>query len=319
MDRHQDMVHSNKEKKPKLPGPELYVMTARELADWDKSWAKYLADYRLTGEAEKRVELRQALDPTIRDKLKQMYSGGASYADYLKRALEAACDSRGGEKVFKELQEVKQNATVQLLWEDQQGLISQMPDEQMFFLKCKSAVHCDCNRDLDRWLYRDALRTFKRQLREPEVYEKTEVKWLESSYPESRDHSQKQKWEWYTHKAEINAKIIKNNKDALGEERGFHTQTRDKKVPVPARRSSAPTLRGPPKTPVVKTGNCRNCGTNDNSDKGFTRDIREKHCKAYNKECKGCGKKGHYQAVCSTPGDKPPQAREDRKGRMDKA
>ena len=169
-----------------------------------------------------------------------------------------------------------------------------MPDEQMFFLKCKSAVHCDCNRDLDRWLYRDALRTFKRQLREPEVYEKTEVKWLESSYPESRDHSQKQKWEWYTHKAEINAKIIKNNKDALGEERGFHTQTRDKKVPVPARRSSAPTLRGPPKTPVVKTGNCRNCGTNDNSDKG------------------------HYKAVCSTPGDKPPQAREDRKGRMDK-
>ena len=40
-------------------------MTARELADWDKAWAKYLADYRLTGEAEKRVELRQALDPTI--------------------------------------------------------------------------------------------------------------------------------------------------------------------------------------------------------------------------------------------------------------
>ena len=94
------------------------------------------------------------------------------------------------------------------------GLLAQLPDDQMFFMKCKAAVHCDCNKDLDRWLYRDVLRIFKKQLKEPEVYEKTQVNWLESTYPESRDHSQK-----YTSHTEINSKIVKNNKDALGEER----------------------------------------------------------------------------------------------------
>merc|ERR1719319_1293392 len=119
----EDMGHSNKEKKPKSQRPELYIMSARELADWDKAWAKYLSDYRLTGEVEKRMELRQALDTTLQEKLKQMFSGGASYESYLKRAREAACDSRGVEKVLQELKNLKQTSSVQLLKEDQVGLL----------------------------------------------------------------------------------------------------------------------------------------------------------------------------------------------------
>jgi hypothetical protein len=54
---------------------------------------------------------------------------------------------------------------------------------------------------------------------------------------------------------------------------------------------------------------CFNCNKTTHSDKGFTREIREKFCKAFKFTCKKCGKVGHFTEACSKGKDGPKKAK----------
>ena len=54
---------------------------------------------------------------------------------------------------------------------------------------------------------------------------------------------------------------------------------------------------GPPKTKVPADA-CKNCGTKAHNAEAFTKEAREKHCKAYGKECNKCKKLHHFSSVC---------------------
>ena len=43
---------------------------------------------------------------------------------------------------------------------------------------------------------------------------------------------------------------------------------------------------------------CHRCNANDHSSKGFSLEVREKHCKAFKSKCKKCDKVGHFTDQC---------------------
>jgi hypothetical protein len=54
---------------------------------------------------------------------------------------------------------------------------------------------------------------------------------------------------------------------------------------------------------------CFNCNKTTHSDKGFTREIREKFCKAFKFTCKKCEKVGHFTEASSKGKDGPKKAK----------
>ena len=48
----------------------------------------------------------------------------------------------------------------------------------------------------------------------------------------------------------------------------------------------------------MKVKDCFNCGTSSHSEQGFSREVREKLCKAFKATCGTCKKVGHFPKGC---------------------
>ena len=55
---------------------------------------------------------------------------------------------------------------------------------------------------------------------------------------------------------------------------------------------------GTPKKPKGGWSAGHSCNTKDHSAKGFSMEVREKHCKAFKSKCKKCDKVGHFTDQC---------------------